>query len=791
MQVNYHLTVTLCLFLTFNLVQAQFVGYQKATYEGRQDKVNKIGLINPSHNFYNDDLYSLTIQDGYYVDIYNEHDGKGISKRVTGKVAHLGHTFHSDRSAWGDRISSIRIGYLPSNYKDDLNNFKEGIYHLYNPYKNTYIRSGKGAGTRKEVETENEKFQYNNTNHPTYDDSYKFVVVRGTKGRFYIFNLASGNAIIPENPDNFEIGAKATSLNLSNGLKNEKLRMAAYKLKPHGFNRFSIVCNWNDRIALTMADLPWDAQPLTYKEYDKEAAQQFEFVLVRAFEGNKSFSPEIIKNGQPPSKENYVDIQYTDNKSAAHKVVQTKIPFYMVKDEGLQRLEDRINQSPFYTLIREEFVQRKGGSDIDGWFYNRTSSEAKQIYSFSTTNTNGNSSEESKDIGLSTSLRVMVSDGFFTEVESTTTFSTNLGFSSSEYSEYSKTETRTTELPIPSCSKGAVFGIGNRIALKRADGTVVKSFEVFSKESLNNMAITLYPKECPTLRAQGQQAYDDALAAYYDDPYHIARGVVKPTEDSNTSNSTNTENPTSKISMHGLTEEQYQLTIKDIISKGQKVISTDFFEVNNKTYVNASFTNTSKEWFTKHNLSSDDFQKIFNEFLPKGFVPTQVESYSSNGEIKYAVIMEKSNTNIYARHELSPEGLLNVLAECKQNNLEPVSLAAVSREQSRTYTLLAIPQKKQWEVREFVNIENLETVVQDMSSRGMHPDYISMFEQNGTIYCSIIFKSDTKKIIFKHDLDNDTYVNNFFQQHNEGYSLKFVAGYSKNSKHYYTAVWEK
>ena len=514
---NIHLFL-FALLLLCNTTNAQYVKfYQHEDFNGYVDQITGTGLINiqGNSNYHNDDYLGVKVEPGYSAKIYVDRSAGGLSLEVTGNVKNFFRTFHSDRRNWdwGDEISSVRITRLPYSYKDEAKKMKEGIYYLYNPYKNTYIRSGKGAGTKAEVETENQNFRLNRNNRPGNDDSYKFVVVRGSGDRFYIFNLASGKALIPKNSDNFEIGAEATSISFSDGMQNQKLRKAAYQLKPHGLNRFSIVCDWNDGIALTMADTPWDAEPLTYEVYKKESAQQFEFMLVKAFDSKKSFSPEKIKNQMPPSKSDYANLEYFNNKTTPHKIFATKIPFYMVKDERYQNLEQRMQSSPFYTLVREEFVQRKGG-DGDGWFYNKTSSEANQTYTFSTTNTSGSSNENSSDIGLSQSIRIMVSDGFFSEVETTTTFSTNLGFTQTEYNEYSKNESRSIVLPTPPCSKGATFGIGNRITLKRHDGSVVKSYEVYSKQSLNPIAIPLHPDGCPTLRAKGQEAYDNALRAY-------------------------------------------------------------------------------------------------------------------------------------------------------------------------------------------------------------------------------------------------------------------------------------
>lgn len=506
---------------------ALFIGYQHADFKGRQDKVDKMGLINAPYNFYDDDLIGVSVKDGYYADVYEHPDGKGQFVRVIGQVANLDQTVSPDRGRWKDRISSIQVGTLPAGYQNAAKNFREGIYRIYNPYKNTFLRAGKGAGTDAAVITENEDFSLSSTKLPSnYDDTYKFVVVKGIKNRFYIFSLASGKGLIPQNAGmEIKPNTVVSSINFSDGLQGEKLRLATYQLKPIGFNRFSIVCNSNPDIAITMAKLPWQPENLTYEVHTKEAAQQFEFILDTAFPENVSFSPEVIKDNERPDSKDMVDIEYANNKSTPYKVFKTKIPFYMVKDEEI-RLKDRIQKSPFYTLLREEFAQRKGGSDIDGWLYNKTSSEMKDTRTFSTTTTSGSSSESSTDIGLSQSLSVMVSDGFFSEVESTTTFSTNLGFSTSEYKEFSSTHERSIELPIPPCSKGATFGIGNRITLKRQDNTIVKQFEVFSPDSLNNMAITLHPDECPTIRAKGQQAYDDALAAYYADEYNKAKGIT-------------------------------------------------------------------------------------------------------------------------------------------------------------------------------------------------------------------------------------------------------------------------
>ena len=307
-----------------NDVSAQYVtGYQYHKYGGYSAPINGTGLVQAygvdNGKFHNDDWISLKVRDGYVCRIYRHYHGEQEQENrqrhnyldVVGNVSDLNGTWMENRARWQDEISSLKITQLPSNYRSS-DNLVSGIYYFYNPYKNTYLRSGKGAGTDNSVETHNDNFNFNSQNKP-YSDEYKFVLIRNEKGHFYIFNASSGKALMPE-------GAASSSYELqpNHKLSSEEfggqVEWASYVLTGLGLNRYTICPKGNQRIAITMG---WEHDgPLTFEVNDKEAQQQFVPILVKQLD-DLPLPPKVDEDA--PAADKYDLLSFAGGEASPHK----------------------------------------------------------------------------------------------------------------------------------------------------------------------------------------------------------------------------------------------------------------------------------------------------------------------------------------------------------------------------------------------------------------------------------------------------------------------------------------
>lgn len=484
-------------------------GYEHSNFQGGSDELNKTGAFchynGPNGPFANDTYSSMKVKEGYYVFIAEDCNGGstgGSNKVIIGNVADFGALWGDDKQWWHDRVSAVSIEKMSQYDLDDI--VEAGVTQMYNPYRNSYVRSGMQAGTNERVETTNENFRYNSQKKPQ-DSEFWFAFIKNQDGDYYIFNTASGKALMPEGADKPDFGQIKPGVQLTSYEFGGQEKWATFKITSIGLDRYIISPKSNPKLALTMSPNS-SSGGLTFEVNTTEAGQQFFIGTYKMRFGDKVTPPKINKNA--PVKEQYSLLEYSGaGESSPHKKISVKVPFYMVRDPEIKSFQEKMNKSPYYTLERVEFVKSKTGSE---WKYNRGNSDFSFGNSMEETNTSGSSNEVSVNTGFEQSFTVEASSLFLT-ASATTTFSLDLGFSHNWYKEYSKTIGASTDMTIKPCSKGKLYALANRITLKRQDGSIAKSFVIYKEGSEQFTSVPLAPDECLDL---GKKEYEDAKFRY-------------------------------------------------------------------------------------------------------------------------------------------------------------------------------------------------------------------------------------------------------------------------------------
>ena len=449
-------------------------------------------------------MSSIKVKKGYYAHLWDDCDGHPNNKSITvlGNITDFGSLWDDNGNSWHDRVSRIGAEKITYELKEAAN----GICSLYNPYRNTFVRSGMQAGTDNSVETFNDDFKYNRRNFPKHaEEEFWFVFIKNKEGYYYIFNAVSGKALMPEGADEPSFGQIKAGTQLTTYEFGGQEKWATFKMTPLGQDYFIISPKTNPKLAITMSAKSPDGA-LTFETNTKGAGQQF-----ITFNYKKRFTEEVSPpkiNKNAPMKEQYSLLEYSGaGESSPHKEISVQVPFYMVRDPEIKDFQTKMEKSPYYTLERQEFVKSMTGNE---WKYNRSNSDFGFGNTASTTNTQGSSNEVSVETGFEQSFTVEAS-GLFVTASATTTFSLSLGFTRNWYSEYSKTVGSSNSMKIKPCSKGKLYALANKITLKRQDGSIAKSFVIYKQGSEQFTSVPLNPDECLDL---GKKEYEDAKFRY-------------------------------------------------------------------------------------------------------------------------------------------------------------------------------------------------------------------------------------------------------------------------------------
>lgn len=510
--------ISLLMLFAFSVIGQNATGYQYPDYKGNKFPFNPSGLTNAEGPFVDDDMISIRVQPGYVAEVFEHYDGKGSSVKVTGKIPDLTRIYpYANQGNWKDRISSVKINKLPAGYeKSDA--IVSGIYRLRNPYVNFYLRSG--------YDNTGEQVSIDFTQHQkpdSHDQEYQFVVIRQRNGQYLIFSAATGYALLPtavgSNDSNQEAGIKGIGSQSFGGQKE-----ATFALKGLGLGRYVICTYDNQQMAITAHRHNNNPRlGLKVQRLQNEAEQQFEFELVKRLDG-VPLPPELNKDEPIPTQ--YSLLNFVNGETSPHKKKSVNIPFYMVQDPHIPDMKDRMNRNPYYVLEREDFIKRIGGSS-DGWKLNHGGTQIEFGATRASSSSSGTNRQVDARVGFSSTTSVEA-DALFVTVSQSFTISAELGYAHS-WNESSSSSSGTHELyKVSPCSKGTVYAVTSRIKLKRKNGDVVKTFEVYRPGSFSYKEIPLNPETCPTLRSMGEKKYNDALQAYnnYVNKHNNGEGAI-------------------------------------------------------------------------------------------------------------------------------------------------------------------------------------------------------------------------------------------------------------------------
>jgi hypothetical protein len=421
---------------------------------------------------------------------------------------------------------------LPNGY-EKADQIVSGLYRITNPYTLFQLQSGRQGGTDATL------LLNHNNGQEGGSEEFLFAVIRQKNGSFLIFNASSGKALLPKGAAVSGYVPKVGDPMESSEYGGQEY--ATYTLKGLGLGRYAMCFRSNDRLAVTSD--PHSGGPttlLTVKEYNMEAEQQFEFKLVEAFK-EVPLPPKVDKDA--PAITQYSLLSFLGDETSPHKEISVNVPFYMVNDPE-KSFRQKMKESPYYVVERKEYVKRMGG-DNDGWKQNNGGSSIEFGNNRSQTQSSSQSTSVNANFSVSHSTEVG-GNGILIAVTETITFTAELGFSSTWTNEYSTSVGSYEKYTVSPCSKGSIYSVANNITLKRKNGETVRTFKMFNKNSVKYVEIPLSPEECPTLRAQGEQKYNDAVVAYnnYVNKHHGGQGAIPITNTNSPAPATTTNSST-------------------------------------------------------------------------------------------------------------------------------------------------------------------------------------------------------------------------------------------------------
>jgi hypothetical protein len=133
-----------------------------------------------------------------------------------------------------------------------------------------------------------------------------------------------------------------------------------------------------------------------------------------------------------------------------------------------------------------------------------------------------------------------------------------------------------------------------------------------------------------------------------------------------------------EVSRHGIPADCYQDVFNMIVARGYSPKFVDGYDVDGKTFFNATFRPMDVAWVSRHGLTGDEYQDVFDELTDDGFRLHQVDSYLEGGSVRYAAIFElRPGPPWAAFHGLDDDEFATQLDDLADDGFVPVNVSSV------------------------------------------------------------------------------------------------------------------
>lgn len=248
------------------------------------------------------------------------------------------------------------------------------------------------------------------------------------------------------------------------------------------------------------------------------------------------------------------------------------------------------------------------------------------------------------------------------------------------------------------------------------------------------------------------------------------------------------------VSHHNMTSASYQQKFNEYSKKGYRLSLVDGYRVGTKAYYAALWVKESgPAYVTHHGMSSQQYQAKFNEYRKKGYRLILVDGGEGGSSAFYSAIWIKKGGPAYVTHHgLTGSQYQSKFNEYKSKGYRLTHVSGYAIGKQARYA--AIWEKKggpAYATHHGLTSSQYQTRFNDYSGKGYRLTHVSAYNVGGADYYAAIWeKKGGPAWSARHRMSSLGYQNEFDNYRYTGYDLAHVAGYSRNGKSQFAAIWE-